>query len=181
MEYITKLEKRVLSWFKTVPGLPVNGRKWLADNVWWIALVGAILTGMSILQSIGSIMTLLAVLNTVVGSYYVTTAGTTLSIVSSLIGIFFMVVSGVLLAVAVKPLKAKLKKGWVLLFAAWLVSALGVFASAVLSFSIVGFVITILFGAVWIVISGYFLFEIHGQFAHVERSAGVKKARLSTK
>lgn len=181
MEYITKLEKRVLSWFKTIPGLPVNGRKWLADNVWWIALVGAILTGLAILQSISSIMTLMAVLNTVVGSYYVSTAGTTLSVVNSIVGIFFMVISGLLLAVAVKPLKAKQKKGWVLLFGSWLVSALGVFVSAVLSFSVLGFIIGILFGAVWIVISGYFLFEIHGQFAHVERSAGVKKDSKATK
>lgn len=181
MEYITKLEKRVLSWFKTIPGLPINGQKWLAENVWWIALVLAILTGLAILQSINSIVTLLAVLNTVVGSYYVSSAGTTLSIVNNIVDIFFMVISGLLLAVAVKPLKAKQKMGWVLLFGSWLVSALSVFAGAVLSFSILGFILSILFGAVWIVISGYFLFEIHGQFAHVERSTGVKKDSKATK
>ena len=177
MEFLNKLERTVLGWFKGVPDLPAGGRKWLGDNVWWIVLVGVILTALGVLGSIAALSALVSLLGTVAITYYTTTAVTSWAIVTGIVSLAFTIIEGVLLAVAIKPLKDKQKKGWVLLFAAWLVAAVGVVVNAILSLNVLGFILGILFGALWAAISGYFLFEIHGQFAHVERSRGVRQEK----
>lgn len=177
MDFLTKIEKKVLEWFKSIPNLPKSGQKWLGDNIWWLVVIGAIVTGLSALFTVGSIVTLLSVLGTHVASYYVSAQFTSWSIVTSIVSLVFLTLEAILLFAAIQPLKAKQKKGWVLLFASWLVSAASVVINAILSLNIFGFIISIIFGAVWIAVLGYFLIQIHGQFAHVERSRGVKKAK----
>jgi FtsH-binding integral membrane protein len=177
MEFIAKLERTVLGWFKGVPSLPAGARKWLGDNVWWIVLIGAILTILGILGALVAIGAAISLLGTVAVSYYVSPAVTSWAVISGIIALAFSVVQGILLLMAIQPLKEKQKKGWVLLFATWLVGGVGVVVNAILSLSIIGFILGVLFGAVWMAISGYFLVEIHGQFAHVERSRGVRKAK----
>ena len=177
MELLGKLERKILSWVKSIPHLPTNARKWLGNNVWWIALVGAILGGIAVLFSIINLFGAISLLGTVAASYYVASNITGSVILSSVMGILFSVITVVLLATAIKPLQHKQKKGWVLLFALWLLGAIGVVVSAVVSFSPFVFVTTLIFGAVWLAISGYFLFEMHGEFAHVEKSKGVKAAK----
>ncbi len=179
MELLTKLEQQVLKWAKGVPHLPTPARKWLGDNVWWIALVGAILTGIGILFELVRLVNVISIIGTPAESYFAAATFTTWTIVTVLIGLVFMVIEGLLLASSVTPLKEKQKKGWVLLFVLWLVSAVSVVVTAVLSLNPFGFVLVLLPGAIWLAITGYFLFEIHGQFAHVERSKGVKHAKKS--
>ncbi len=175
MDFLTKLEKTVLGWFKAIPNLPVAGQKWLGDNVWWIALIGAILTGLGVLVSVLGLFALMAMLGSVAATYYTTTTVTSWAIVTGVIGLAFSVLEGILLAVAVQPLKEKQKKGWVLLFAAWLVVIISIIINAILTLNFFSFIVSVLFGAVWVAISGYFLIQIHGQFAHTERSRGVKE------
>jgi hypothetical protein len=179
MELLTKLEQQVLKWAKGVPHLPTPARKWLGDNVWWIALVGAILTGIGILFAFVGLIGVISVLGTPAASYFATTTFTSWAIVTGVVGLVFLVIEGLLLATAITPLKEKQKKGWVLLFVLWLVGAVSVVVNAILSLNPFGFVLGLLFGAIWLAITGYFLFEIHGQFAHVERSKGVKHAKKS--
>jgi len=182
MEFLTKLEKKTLEWFKNVPHLPAAGQKWLGDNIWWIILVVAILTGIGALVSLAGLGALISVAGSAtVASYYVTSTVTAWAVVTGFVSLFFSIVEAILLAVAVQPLKEKQKKGWVLLFAAWLVVAIGVVVNSVLSLNVFGFILGIIFGAVWVAVTGYFLYEIHGQFAHVERSRGVKKAAKEAK
>lgn len=178
MEMLQKLETMVAGWVKNVPHLPAGGQKWLATNVWWIVLIGAIVTGISLLFAIAGLFTLIALLSAVSSVYYVAGAGVTgLSILGAVVALVFAIAQGLLLALAVKPLKDRQKKGWVILFAGWLLNIVSIVLSAILSFSVFGFISGILFGAIGIAISGYFLFEIHGQFAHVKTvKASTKKA-----
>lgn len=171
MELISKLEKLVLGWTKNVPHLPVAGQKWLGANVWWIALIGAIVSGISFLFAIAGLFTLISLLGAVSSAYYVTGTYTTMSVVSSAIGLVFIAINGILLALAVKPLQNMQKKGWVLLFMTLLVEAISVIVGAVLSFSVVGFIISILFGAIGLAIGAYFISEIHGQFGRTVKVA----------
>ena len=96
-------------------------------------------------------------------------------ILQSVVSLVFLVATGILLALAVKPLKALEKKGWVLLFMTLLLEALSVVVNAVLSFSVLGFIMSLLFGAIGLAIGAYFIFEIHGQFGHTPK-ATIKKA-----
>lgn len=178
MEFINKLETTVGGWVKNVPHLPASAQKWLGQNIWWIVLIGAILSGITLLFAIGALFTLIALLGAVTASVYgpYAAAGVTgLTIFAAVVSLAFLVIRVILMALAVKPLKALEKKGWVLLFLIWLLQAVSVVASAILNFSIVGFLTGIIFGAVGLAISGYLLFEIHGQFAHTVRSTKAKK------
>jgi len=177
MDIVTKLENLVLGWVKGLPHLPQAAQKWLATNVWWIALVGAILTGISLLISLGTLFTAVSILGTVAASYYAASSFTTWTIVTALVSLAFTIGQGLLLAVAVQPLKALQKKGWVLLFLSWILGIIALVVNAVLTLNPFSFIFAVIFGAVWVAISGYFLFEIHGQFAHVSKSTGVKKAK----
>ncbi len=179
MELLGKLEKTVLGWFRSVPHLPPAGQKWLGDNIWWIALVLAILTGIGVLASLATLFALMSLSGTAAATYYATSTVTSWAIVSGFVSLAFSALEGILLATAIQPLKAKQKKGWVLLFAVWLLGIIAVFVNAVLTLSVFGFIFGILFGALWVAITGYFLFEIHGQFAHVERSRGVKEGTVT--
>ena len=167
MNLINKLEKTVLGWVKNVPHLPVSVQKWLAVNVWWIALVGAILSGLATLFALIGLSTLLSLIGSVSSTYYVTGTLSNWAIVSSAISIVFLALVTLVYALAVKPLQNRQKKGWVLLFLSWIINGISVVVSSVLSMSVVGFIIGIMFGAIYLAISGYFIFEIHGQYAHV--------------
>ena len=50
MDSLRNLEAMVASWYKGVPHLPKNGQRWLAENAWWLTLVGVILGTMGILS-----------------------------------------------------------------------------------------------------------------------------------
>lgn len=177
MEIIHKLENLVAGWLKNVPHLPANGQKWLGKNVWWIVLIGAIVSGIAVLFTIGSVFTAVALLGaaSTYAGYYVAGTVTGWLVVSALVSLAFLIAQGLLLALAVNPLKAGQKKGWTLLFGAWLVNAVSVVVSAILSMSILGFITGIIFGAIGLAIGGYFLFEIHGQFGGTAKVA--KKAK----
>ncbi len=176
-EFLYKLEKTVFGWFKNVPGLPEGARKWLADNIWWIVIVGLVLTIISVLGSLAALSTRISVLGTVAASYYVSSVTSSWLIVADIVALLFMIAEAILLFFAIQPLREKQKKGWVLLFATWLLGAVALVVNALLGLSVLHFIVAILFGAIWLAISGYFLFEIHSQFAHVERSRGIKKSK----
>jgi len=177
MNLLSKLERTINGWLKDVPHLPSNVRKWLGDNVWWIVVIGTVLSGIAVLGLLGAIFTHLGSLGSPVMSYYASSTFVGLLLLNAIVGLVFTGIEFALMALAISPLKAKQKKGWVLIFAAWLVSIIGMIVGAVLTLNPLSFVGNLIFGTIWIAITAYFLFEIHGEFAHVERSKGVKKKK----
>ena len=174
MEFLTKLERTVLGWLKSVPHLPANIQKWLGDNVWWFAIIGAVLGGIGLLGLVVALFGNLSTLSSPFVSYYASSTFITWVIMKTIVALIFAALEVALLAFAITPLKEKQKKGWVLLFAVWLLGAVSVVVNAVLTLNPFSFITNIIFGAQWLAVTAYFLFEIHRQFAHVERSAGVK-------
>lgn len=174
MEFLTKLERKVLQWAKGIPHLPIGVRKWLGYNVWWFSVVGAIVTGLASLGLLVGLFGNIATLNSPFSAYYASTTFVMWLVINTAISFVFMAISCLLFAFSVTPLKERQKKGWVLLFAVWLVSILAVAVGAVLTFNPLTFIVNVIFGVLWLAVTGYFIFEIHGQFAHVERSEGVK-------
>lgn len=177
MELLSQLEHKIVSWFKAAPHLPEAGQKWLADNVWWIVVIGIVLSGMAILGLLFTVFGTLSVLGGYGVSFYASTTFLVIVVIRSLVSLLFTGLNVALLAFAITPLKEKQKKGWVLLFIVWLLNAVSIVVSGVLTLSVFGFITTIIFGALGLAVAGYFLFEIHGQFAHVERSKGVKATK----
>ena len=177
MEWLTKIEKQVLRWLKDVPHLPANARKWIAGNVWWAVIIGAILFTISAVFELFAVLGLMAALGTVASTYYSATTFVAWSFVTATVSFVFAALQAGLLYMAVTPLKERQKKGWVLLFIVWLVGIIGLVASSILTLNPFSFITSILFGAVFAAIWGYLLFEIHGEFAHLIKTKAAKKKK----
>lgn len=157
METINKLEVTMAAWYKGLPHLPEGARKWITNNVWWLVLVGVILSLMLIIPAFSLLLFSGAV---------VTTYGATQSayygaaFIPALIGLVIVVVDLVLSILAISPLRAHHKRGWTLLFITML---LGVLSGILTLFSNQDFG-SFLSAIVGAAIGGYFLFEIRDNF-----------------
>lgn len=166
MEFLSQIERTILGWLKSIPHLPKQFQQWLGDNAWWMAAGGAALTGLVALGMLVAVLGDIAALTSPVASWFVSTTVIIWSIVKTLFIFVSTALVCAIFAYAVIPVKEKQKKGWVLLFGAFLVTAVSAFLMAVLTLNFLGFISSILFSALILAIWAYFLFEIHGEFAH---------------
>jgi len=168
------LEATIGGWYEkmNIPHLPKDGRKWLADNVWWLSLVGAILSMLGLVAVVPLFLAAIAIgtIATVTIASVPTYSG--LFWLSALITVISYVGTTILLFMAVNPLKIKAKRGWKLLFLSYLINFGLAVVSNLVAWSVIG-VVSALVGAV---IAGYFLYEVRDYFgAHHKLAA--KKAR----
>lgn len=164
MEAVHSLEVALGRIYKNTPHLPIGARKWLGDNVWWIALIGAVLSVLSLVVLIPLTLAALGLgILVTLGGYNYGANG-----LIALISLTSLVVTTVLMVIAISPLKVKAKKGWTLLFISALVSLA---LSAVIALLTVD-IFSLLMTALWAAVAGYFLFEIHGEFGvkHVAKN-----------
>ena len=98
MEFISQLERTVQGWLKAVPHLPEGARKWLGDNIWWIAAIGAVLTGIGVLGIFITLLSNVATLGSPILSYYASTTFIMWVIVKASITLAFAILECVLLA-----------------------------------------------------------------------------------
>jgi len=168
MSAITKFEDTIGGLLKPIPHLPTAGQKWLAENVWWIILVGVILSGISVLTTIGGIFTALAFLGAATSyfGYYAVQSYTGWWVLASVISLLFMIAIVVISAISINPLKAMKKKGWDMLFLTLLISAASIVVSLIVNITSigVGFVFGIIFGLIGLAIGAYFIYEIRSYF-----------------
>lgn len=158
MQNVIKLEKMAVEWYKGAPHLSKAGQKWLATNVWWIALVGVILGGFGILSVITATFFASALLVGYAGVVGTALAGAALLAV--LVTLAFSVVVTVLMVMAISPLKALNKKGWNLLFLVALLQVASLAVNFLFNYNLFG----LIWGLIMAAIGGYFLFEIRGYF-----------------
>lgn len=179
MEIIRKLETLIAGWLKSVPHLPKNGQKWIAENAWWIVLIGVIVSGVALLTMLIGVLTAVAFVGTT-ASYYgyvITQSYTGWWLVSAIVSLILLALSTVLMALAIGALRGMRHKGWMLLFASLLVSAISVIVGVILSFNPVGFVTGLIFGAIWIAVGTYFLFEIRGYFGAGKKTSATPSTK----
>jgi hypothetical protein len=169
MESIHKLENMIEGWLKPIPHLPTEWRKWLAANVWWITLVGVVLSVIGVLGLIFALINAMAIFGAV-SSFYsvygVSTAQTYTGwwILATAVSLVFLVVTIVIEAMAVKPLKSQNKKGWDLMFLVFLIGVVSQLVGIVLNFNAMSLIPSIIFTALGIAIGAYFLFELRSYF-----------------
>jgi hypothetical protein len=149
--------------FKKSPmQLPPNVTKWLADNSWWIVLVGAVASVLSIF----SLLSLVNTANNIDALYNTYGLGDTYarSTNSLYVSMIASAVSAVLLFMASSKLKAHQKAGWNLVYYNFLINAVISLVSFALSSpgllagSLIGF-------AIGFVIGAYLLFQLRGHFS----------------
>ena len=148
-------EKWLDDTYKKLPvQLPEGGKKWLADNSWWLVLIGGILTlwGTWAFWQAGQYVSSLA---RIVGVDTSPDLG-----VMWYVALVAMLVQGILYLVAVPMLKNHQKSGWNLVFYASLVSvAMGVVYLFVPGYA--GSIVGVVLGAV---IGWFFLFQVRSKF-----------------
>lgn len=157
METINKLELTIASWYKGLPHLPEGARRWIANNIWWITLVGVILSLMVIIPAFGAILFSTAIIT----AYGETQAYYGAAFIPAVIGLIIFVIDLVLSIIAISPLKAHLKRGWSLLFMTML---LGLVSGILTLFANQNFG-SFISGLIGTAIGGYFLFEIRDHFS----------------
>jgi hypothetical protein len=162
MSEVNKIEALVASWYKNVPHLPKGGQKWLAENVWWLALVGLLLGGMAVLGTIAVTFFASAALIALGGAAGAVVGG--VAVVATLVFLALSIVSLILIGLAISPLKTGAKKGWTLLFITALVNVLAIVIDFLFTFNLFGLVWGLLMAAV----GGYFLFEIRSYFVQTK-------------
>ncbi len=158
MSQVNKMEQTVARWYENTPHLPANGRQWLANNIWWLALVGVVLGTLAILGIMMTSLLVSSIFVAVGGAYGAVLGGFTL--VATLIILAFAIVSVILTGLAISPLKTKLKKGWTLLFVVMLINVLGAVLDFIFTFNLSGLLLTVIMAG----LGGYLLFEIRSFF-----------------
>lgn len=170
MEIVKQIENMVARWLKPLPHLPGKGQKWLADNVWWITLVGVIISTLGTLSLIGVTLAAMALIGATSGFLYLHgyaanyVAYTGWGVLWLTISIILLIAMVVIMAMAVGPLKEKKSKGWELLFLSTLLSAVFSIFNLLARFDIFNFISGLIFSALAIAIGVYFLFEIKSHF-----------------
>lgn len=166
MSATDKLETTVAEWLRLVPHLPNSARKWLANNVWWLAIISVVASVSGILIDILSLMSYLNIYGPINGPYATQYIGGV--IIVSMASVVFSLVITFLTVLAVSHLKVLRKKGWNLLFLILIVNAISAIVVAALSViinqSLLGFIIGVIVGGLVVAIEAYFLFEIRFYF-----------------
>jgi len=183
MELLRKFENTVHGWMKGVPHLPEAFRKWLAQNVWWVVLIGVILGGIGAITSFFGLIVSASLIGSASNTWFAFGGVTVWSVVVGAIGLAFSVIGVAINAFAISPLKAMKKKGWVLLFLSLLVSVLALVVTTILNFNFLTLFANIVFGAVFVAIAAYLLFEIHSYFGVIKatKTPAKKPAKKSKK
>jgi len=169
MESIHKLENMIEGWLKPIPHLPTEWRKWLAENVWWITLVGVVLSVIGVLGLIFALINAMAIFGSVSSFYSVYSVSTAQTytgwwILAIVVSLVFLVVTIAIEAMAIKPLKSQKKKGWDLMFLVLLIGAVSQVVNIILNFNPMSFIPNVIFTAIGVAIGAYFLFELRSYF-----------------
>jgi hypothetical protein len=155
MQYVESVSTTVAKWMKDVPHLPKGFTKWLAENSWWLTIVGVVISvfgvfGLLAAMTAGSALLVVVGAPALGGMFFI-------SSLVSLVGIGISVVAEVM---AITPLKAMKKRGWDLMFFVLLVSvAMGILGS-LLTANVGG----ILFGIIGAAIGAYVILELKHYF-----------------
>ena len=157
MQQLAGLEDGLNTFFKGLPHLPKEWRHWLADNIWWLVLIGVVLGAFGILGLVPAVLGISIFAGIVAGP-----AAGALVIITGIVNMAVLVVSVALEAMAVTPLKAKQKRGWDLLFLVSLFAFAGAVLNAIITGN-VGHILGILAGTL---IGLYLLFEVRMYFVH---------------
>lgn len=160
MNSINKLETMLAQWYKGMPHLPEKGRVWLARNVWWIALVGAVISSIGIVLVFMAAFVLGVFSAAYAGPLYFAFAGAGLGLIVAFVVLAISIVSLVVTVMAIAPLKAMRQWGWTLLFITLLIQV----ASQLFDFIFTLNLFSLIWSLLLTAISGYFLFEIRSYF-----------------
>ncbi len=153
MQYVEPVAKYMKNLFKDLPHLPKGLTKWLAENAWWLTLIGVILGAIAVVTTLGALGVV-----SLVATVFVPVVG--IALVGVLISLLVLAAVVALQAMAIKPLQDMKRRGWELLFLAAMVSGAGGVLADLVRYNIFGAV----FSALGFAIAAYVLLELERYF-----------------
>lgn len=145
-KHMNALEGWLAPIFAKFPHLPENGRRTLADIAPWLALIFGVLGLLGILSA-GSLVSYLSF----------SFIGMGMLQISMFLSLLAGLIASVLQILAFKPLKARHKKGWSLLFYATVLTTATAILSLLFGYSSFG-------GLIGALIGFWLLFEVRGLY-----------------
>ena len=145
-KHMGALEQWMAPLFAKFPHIPDGGRKTLADIAPWLSLIFGVL-GLFAILSAGSLMSYLSF----------SFIGMGMLQISMFISLLAGLIASVLQILAFKPLKARHKKGWSLLFYATVLTTATTILSLLFGYSSLS-------GLVGVLIGFWLLFEVRGLY-----------------
>lgn len=165
---IKDIDTKLKSLHENLPHLPVDVRKWLARNAWWIVAVIVILGAVGLLQQARFMFGYGSIINTY--AFYFTPA---FAYTAYWIGNITHFVILIISAAAISSLGQNRFSGWLALLVAGIVGLAGGLLASILSPS-TGSLVGLAIGTI---VYLYFLYEVRDEFSDSKRS---KKSDAST-
>lgn len=176
MAHTDELEMKLKRWYDRVPHLSAYSREWLANNIWWMALIGVLFNGVGLFRVVDVLLAVLGVSRPGVDVQSVL-AITSYTWVYVIISAIQFAVTLAFMVFAVSPLRDRAKQGWVLLYWSFIANFTLSFIAMIASFRLFNaFVVVAQAG-----IAGYFLFEIRSYFALHREGKLLKHAKRLVK
>lgn len=176
MSAYNRFENTLAMWHKRAPHLSPSYLNWLVTHSWRLDILGAMMSVYSTFVLIPLLVTTLALTPSVniIGPdvpYDHDSLG--LAWVALLLTMIIFFVTAIMLTFAAKPVKDRLKKGWDLMFRAYLLNVLLGIITTVLVPSLfeLAVVVFITLGA------GYLLLEVRSEFSAVPKKNAKVKVR----
>lgn len=174
MTTMNKVEDMVAGWLKPIPHLPTSAQKWIAENVWWITLVGVIISVFGIITLAGAILVAMSLFGAVTSYlYYAAPVYSGWWEIWSVISLLVLIVVTAVEAMAINPLKNMKKKGWDLLFLALVIGAADSVFNFLRDLSVVTFIPGIISIVIGTGIGAYLLIETRSYFKDGNKTAPV--------
>lgn len=165
---IAKLEAELVRWHQKLSfHLPAGFQKWLAENVWWIVIIGVIGSLIGIINFFRVVALRQDVVNYANQIGVSLAPSTTLSMAGVWVSIITLIIVVILQLRAISPLQHRKKIGWNLLFYAAAVSLLGTLVSGFITGNIITALVTVILSGA---IAWFFLFEIRRFFVTTSKT-----------
>lgn len=161
MDTMDKFEDTVASWHTKFPHLSDRARGWLADNLWWLALI-VVIFGIAAVMIVLSMSLLASMVLAGMAGIVGATAGNIIMVFVA-ISMMLTIVNAVLLALAVSPLRRKDYRGWRYLFVVILLNLAASITKVLFDFKLSSLVMSLLLS----VLAAYLIFEVRDRFAKV--------------
>lgn len=152
-------------WLEPIPHLPNTWRKLISNNIWWLVALGVVGSVIGILSSLNIMFHVTSLLPIdSYSNYHIYGGYNRWWMMVLTISLLFSITTTAITATAISPLKNLKRKGWDLLFLAYIIGIIGQVVIILINFNVFSFIPSVIFSAISVAIGAYLLFEIRSHF-----------------
>jgi hypothetical protein len=172
---LNKLENIIEDWLKPIPHLPNIWRQLISNNVWWLVVIVVVGSSIGILELINEIINITPYpMMELYNDHYIYRYSNEWHVLALTIDLLFSIAITAVSAMAIQPLRNRERRGWSLLFIAYIIGIASQVTSILICFGILSFIPRVILSAISAVVGAYLLFEIRTHFNTLTISSNKK-------